>query len=120
MSNIGVKHPKEYSDKFDTLRQNRVEVSMHKYGSAAVNFGDHFVDALASHDMCVEKYKQTGNTEYLCDAANYLMFEFMYPAIAGAYFKATDSNGSAGIKGKSIKQYEEEEARVFNRITGTY
>lgn len=99
MSNIGKEKPKEYSDKFDELRQNRVEVSFYKYGSAKVNFGDKLVNALESHDLCIKKYLETGNTEYLCDAANYLMFEFMYPQKEGAYFKATDSSQTAGIIG---------------------
>ena len=72
---------KEYSEEFDKLRKNRVEVSYYKYGSAADNFGSdlHLVDAIKSHDKCLEKYKNTGNIEYLLDAANYLMFEYMYP-----------------------------------------
>lgn len=85
MSKIGIELPKEYSDRFDKLRQNRVEVSFYKYGTAADNFRMKLVDALESHDMCIKKYKETGNTEYLCDAANYLMFEFMYPQIPNAY-----------------------------------
>lgn len=102
MSNIGKNHPKEYSDRFDELRQNRVEVSMYKYGSAKVNFGDRLVDAIKSHDLCIKKYEETGNTEYLLDAANYLMFEFMYPQREGAFFKATDSSESAGTVGEPI------------------
>ena len=34
---------KEYSEKFDELRKNRIRVSFHKYGSAADNFGKGFV-----------------------------------------------------------------------------
>ena len=52
----------------------------------------------------IEKYKRTGNTEYLCDAANYLMFEFMHPQVEGAKFEATDSGGSAGIVGIAVNQ----------------
>lgn len=33
MSRIGKELPKEYSDRFDELRQNRVEVSYYKYGT---------------------------------------------------------------------------------------
>ena len=36
---------KEYSEKFDELRKNRIRVSFHKYGSAADNFGKGFVQA---------------------------------------------------------------------------
>lgn len=104
MSRIGKEQPKEYSDEFDRLRQNRVEISFYKYGTAADNFGMKLVNALESHDLCIKKYLETGNTEYLCDAANYLMFEFMYPQKDGAFFKATGSNASAGISGVSVNE----------------
>lgn len=107
MSVLGTAQPKEYSDYFDKLRQNRVETSFYKYGSAKINFGDKLVNALESHDLCIQKYKETGNTEYLCDAANYLMFEFMYPQKEGAYFRATNSGESAGISGMSIAEMRE-------------
>ncbi len=107
MSRLGTELPKEYSDRFDELRQNRVEVSYYKYGTAADNFGMKLVNALESHDMCIKKYKKTGNTEYLCDAANYLMFEFMYPQREGAFFKSTDSGESAGVAGTPINQLKE-------------
>ena len=51
MSRLGTELPKEYSDRFDELRQNRVEVSYYKYGTAADNFGMKLVNALESHDM---------------------------------------------------------------------
>lgn len=104
MSRYGQEKPSEYSDKFDELRQNRAEMSFYKYGTAKDNFGEKLVNALKSHDLCIKKYLETGNTEYLCDAANYLMFEFMYPQKEGAYFKATDSSGSAGVAGIPINQ----------------
>lgn len=99
MSKIGKEMPKEYSDRFDELRQNRVEVSFYKYGTAADNFGMELCNALESHDLCIKKYLETGNTEYLCDAANYLMFEFMYPQHSNAHFRTTDSSESAGVSG---------------------
>ena len=104
MSDIGKKMPSEYSDRFDELRQNRVSVSFYKYGTAKDNFGMKLVDALTTHDLCIEKYKETGNTEYLVDAANYLMFEFMYPQRDGAYFKPTDSSESAGVEGMPVNE----------------
>lgn len=97
---------KEYSDKVDELRKNRVKTSFYKYGSAAVNFGRGYVDALKTMQLCVDKYKETQNKEYLLDAMNYLMFEFMYPQEPGAYFKATCSEESAGIAGISEKEME--------------
>lgn len=106
MSRYATEKPTEYSDRFDELRQNRCEMSYYKYGSAKENFAKKRVDALKSHDLCIKKYLETKNTEYLCDAANYLMFEFMYPQLDGAYFKATDSGESAGIHGMSVKEIE--------------
>ena len=50
MSRLGTELPKEYSDRFDELRQNRVEVSYYKYGTASDNFGMKLVNALESHE----------------------------------------------------------------------
>lgn len=71
----------EYSLDFDEKRKNRVAMSFHKYGSAAINFGRKLVDAIPTMQRCIDKYKETGNTEYLLDAGNYIMFEYMYPSI---------------------------------------
>ena len=97
----------DYNEEFDRLRKNRVEVSSMKYGSAKKNFSTGNVQAIPTCMLCIDKYKETCNTEYLCDAANYLMFEFTWPQVPGAYFKATDSNESAGIVGISEKEMEE-------------
>lgn len=89
----------DYSERFDDLRKNRVHVSHYKYGRASKNFRTGNVDALATMERCIQKYKDTGNTEYLVDAANYCMFEFMFPQVPGAHFRATDSSESAGVVG---------------------
>lgn len=103
-----MKLPKtEYSEKFDELRKNRVAVSMYKYGSAQQNFSQKYVKALPTMQKCIDKYQETGNTEYLLDAANYLMFEYMYPQHPNKHFRATDSSESAGIVGMSVKEIEE-------------
>ena len=57
-------------------------------------------------EKCLAKFKETGNTEYLCDLANYAMFRFMFPQ-SGEYFKYTDSGESAGIVGMSVKEMED-------------
>lgn len=117
MSQIGTEKPKEYSDEFDKLRQNRVELSYYKYGSASINFGCGLVNALETHELCIKKYLETGNREYLLDAANYLMFEFMYPqARKDTYFKATDSKDSAGIVGTCHKDLGKD--KNFGLVTG--
>ncbi len=91
----------DYSELFDKLRRNRVQLSRYKYGAARDNFGSGRVDAIGSLELCLEKFKETGNTEYLCDVANYAMFRFMYPW-PGEFFRATDSTESAGTVGTPI------------------
>lgn len=98
---------KEYSFEFDELRKHRVEMSFYKYGSSAINFGRRYVNALGCVTKCLDKYLKTHNTEYLVDAANYLMFEYMFPYFDDAFFKATTSSESAGIDGISIKEIEQ-------------
>ena len=92
---------KEYSAEFDRLRKNRVEVSFYKYGPARENFGGGRVDALKTAEMCIDVFKKDHNTEHLLDAANYLMFRFMYP-YDGETFSSTDSNESVGTVGVPI------------------
>ena len=81
----------EYSEEFDRLRKNRVEVSFFKYGPAKKNFGEGRVDALETAKMCIEAF----------EAANYLMFLYMFP-FPGEYFKATSSEESVGTYGTPI------------------
>lgn len=97
---------KEYSEEFDKLRKNRVEMSFYKYGPARKNFATGNVQAIPTMELCVKKYRETGNREYLVDAANYLMFEYMYPQHPKAHFRATSSEESAGIVGMSVNEME--------------
>lgn len=97
---------KEYSERFDELRKNRIEFGFYKYGPARKNYASGNIQALPSMERCVQKYKDTGNTEFLVDAANYLMLEYMYPQHPNAHFRATDSNESAGIVGMSVNEME--------------
>lgn len=96
----------EYSQQFDRERQYRVEVSYHKYGSARDNFASGRVDALATAELCIDAFKKDGNTEHLIDAANYLMFRWMYP-YPGEYFRSTDSTHSVGTVGTPINLEKE-------------
>lgn len=59
--------------------------------------------ALKDAQLCIQKYEETGNTEFLADAANFLMIEFMYPSIEGAKYTPTD-NGACEIAGFSINE----------------
>lgn len=91
----------EYSVEFDKLRKNRVEVSFHKYGPASKNFGEGRVDALETAQLCIDAFRKDHNTEHLVDAANYLMFRFMFP-LPGETFSPTSSAESVGTVGTPI------------------
>lgn len=93
---------KEYSPEFDRIRQNMVLVSFHKYGAAKDNFASGRVDAIASLERKLAAYKKTGNTEYLADAANYAMFEFMYPLHPKAHYKPMDDDKTTRPVGTPI------------------
>lgn len=62
----------EFSPAFVELMVNRMSVSFHKYGPVAAGFPAR-VDALESLKDRLKKYAETGNTEWLVDAANFCM-----------------------------------------------
>ena len=86
--------------------KNRVEISQYKYGPARKNFGEGRVDAIKTAELCLDAFKKDGNTEHLVDAANYLMFRFMYP-MPGESFRATGSSESVGTVGTPINMEDE-------------
>ena len=94
----------DYDFAADELRKNRVRLGWYKYGPAKSNYKNGCIQAIPSCLQCIQKYKDTKNTEYLLDAMNYLMFEKMYPQLDGAFFEATDASGTAGIVGLSVNE----------------
>ena len=91
----------EYSEEFDRLRKNRVEMSYYKYGPARKNFGEGRVDAIKTAELCLSAFNKDHNLEHLVDAANYLMFRFKYP-LPGDKFEPRDSDESVGTVGTPI------------------
>jgi hypothetical protein len=94
----------EFSEEFAQGMADRMAVSFFKYGYAKNAAGK--VDFIKSMQMRLDLYLHggktkggdvgPGNTEYLMDAANFLMMEFMHPSVPGAHFTPTDSSGSPG------------------------
>jgi len=84
----------EVDETFIAGMRNRMEVSFHKYGPVAK--GAPKMDTVASLMKRLRMYAETGNTEYLIDAANFAMIEFMYPKHPTAHFTPTDDSGSPG------------------------
>jgi hypothetical protein len=85
----------EFSEQFVQGMVDRMAVSYFKYGAVAEAYPGR-VNALASLQLRLDKYARTGNTEYLMDAANFAMIEFMRPRHPEAHFEPTDSKGSPG------------------------
>ena len=89
----------EFSESFVQGMRDRMVVSFYKYGAVADGF-PHKVNAITSLTDRLRKYAETGNTEFLIDAANFAMIEFMLPAHPNAFFEPTDSDQSPGRRAK--------------------
>lgn len=85
--------PSEFSLFFHQGMIDRMEVSFHKYGPVALAKGK--VDELASLKKRIQKYEDTGNTEWLMDVANFCMIIFMHEGVEKFY--ATESHESPGL-----------------------
>lgn len=85
----------EFSEVFIQGMIDRMGVSFYKYGKVDEAY-PLYIDALASMRDRVKKYKETRNSEYLIDAANFLMIEFMCPSLEDVDYKPTDVDGSIG------------------------
>jgi hypothetical protein len=113
----------ETSRRFHDLMDAAMMVSFHKYGAVAEAYPEK-VNALDSMQLRLKLYAEgkrnpdaeepgqpeflvpPGNVEYLVDAANFAMIEFMHPAHPKAYFKATDAGGSPGRVAQNKELYE--------------
>lgn len=85
----------EFYPEFVVGMAKRMAMSYYKYGLVSDAY-PHKVDAIRSLQARLDKYAQTGNTEYLMDAANFAMIEFMHPKHPNAFYAPTDSSGSPG------------------------
>lgn len=113
----------EFSEQFTKGMRDRMAVSYFKYGKVADAY-PHKVNAIESLHKRLDRYLETGNTEWLMDVANFAMIEFMHPAHPEAHFRATDSNESPGraaydtqFEGtqKDNKELTDEEWRTIKR-----
>ncbi len=87
--------PSEYSREFIQGMIDRMGMSFTTYGKASEAYPDK-VDAIRTLKLKLDAYKETGNTEFLIDVANYAMIEFKYPAHPKAHFRPTDARESKG------------------------
>jgi hypothetical protein len=85
----------EVSEEFIDGMRNRMAMSFFKYGPVRDAY-PHKISAIESLRKRLERYEETGNTEWLIDAANFAMIEFMCPSHRDAHFRATDAAESPG------------------------
>jgi hypothetical protein len=90
----------EFSDRYVDLMYKAMCMSYFKYGKVADAYPEK-VDAIASLEKRLQKYKETGNTEWLVDVGNFAMIEFMRPRHPKAHFAGTDQDttGRQLVKG---------------------
>lgn len=98
---------RDFSEAFVNKMKNAIETSHYKYGWASKTYPE-----LAQAYKCIEQrlelYRETHNTEYLVDVANFAMLEFMYPAFPDSKYIPTDSDKSCGLAdGLSYKEMME-------------
>ena len=89
-----------FSEDFVKFMKNRILVAYYKYvlptGKKQREIARESDFPACAKDR-LDQYLKTGNTEFLVDAANFAMLEFLYPQVPGAKFTATDSRESPGI-----------------------
>jgi hypothetical protein len=109
--------PTEFSPEFVQGMANRMAVSCARYGPIAEGFPEPF-DALQSARLRLERYSQTGNQEWLLDAANFLMIEFLRPRHPAAHFRATSDQESPGRVREGRTTLEANTSSLENRRRG--
>lgn len=69
-------------DRFNDRRKDAMIFSYYKYGRMEENYDTYkCMDALGNVLKRLEKYKETKNTEFLIDIANFAMIECMFPSL---------------------------------------
>jgi hypothetical protein len=78
----------QWNFKFEKLRLNRMILGFFRYGFIKGNSKKY--DNIGSAIKRLEKYQETGNSEYLVDAANLCMIEFTQENHENFHFDSID------------------------------
>ena len=82
-----------FDKEFITYMPNRIGMGYFRYESTGKKH-----DYLKGIELKLKRYQETKNKEFLVDAANYCMLEFIDPGMEGTYFKATDDDKQSRLK----------------------
>lgn len=95
----------EYSNDFDSKRKNAMVTSFHKYGPAKSNYARTICPVSATDNIEVrfQKWKETGNKDYLVDVANFAMLAYMFEH--GVYKPSDDEHILKGVAINEIKSF---------------
>lgn len=77
-NSLSEEHKTGYSEEFDDKRKKAMVMSYYKYGKLSENADNEAYDFFESLKMRFEKAKETKNTEFLVDVANYCMMICMH------------------------------------------
>lgn len=100
----------EWSYRFENLQKAAMVTSYHKYGKVNANHSKdtNYMPAVENLKKRLERYLETGNTEFLVDVANYAMIEFMQPQHPKAHYQFTDTKNGCDLVGFGINQIKDE------------
>jgi len=87
----------EWSPEFEKLMRNRLMMGSIRYGKLKAT-GKPAYDRTASIMKRLEKYKETGNKEFLVDCANLCLVEFVECKHPNAHFSAIDDGEHVQVK----------------------
>lgn len=79
----------QWSPEFETLMRNRLVMGAMRY-EVFVDKKKAGYDYLSSVEHRLSEYKRTGNTEFLVDAANCILLEFVFGEHPNKHFHAID------------------------------
>ncbi len=110
---IQIVHPSEVSIDFIQKMSDYSCIAYHRYGACKDAFPNK-IDAIASARTRIGAYINTGNTAYLVDAANFLMFEYMFPRKNGTFHNSeTKSIGRKDVNNKTRREHNKD---IFNSL----
>jgi hypothetical protein len=88
MGSIDEIKKQSFNDRFNFLMNNRMIMGMFRYGPRlAKKLHPYYINSAKRR---IEIYMETGNTESLIDAANFLRMEFETPLHPEAHFQSID------------------------------
>ena len=86
---------------------DRMAFGYHNYGH--MRRDENVSNSLKNVRIRLDKYEETHNTEFLMDASNYCMMEFVKPGFSDAFFRPTTKEESPGaiVGGRHVQGKED-------------